>query len=318
MQGIFIMREIGGIFLSEDRFKQAEFATVIGIVGNIVLAIVKGFVGIIADSKALVADAVHSASDVIGSIAVFVGLRVAKEPPDDDHPYGHGKAESIAAIIVAVLLFLVGLEIGKSSIEAFFEEIHPPKKIAIIAVVLSIIVKEAMFRYKYKVGKRINSDAVIINAYEHRSDVFSSFAALIGIVGAIIGGHFTIEWLVYLDPVAGIFVSLLVLKMAWNLGGDAIHNTLDHVLHEEDTIPLKETVMKDPDVKRIDELHAREHGHYVIIDLKISVDPHITVEEGHRVGKRVKKRLMEHENVRNVFVHINPYSPESCVEEEKE
>ncbi|WP_243386205.1 cation diffusion facilitator family transporter [Bacillus kexueae] len=296
--------------MSDDRFKQAEFATIIGIVGNVVLAIVKGVIGMMANSKALIADAVHSASDVVGSLAVFVGLRVAKEPPDDDHPYGHGKAESIAAIIVAVLLFLVGLEIGKSSIESFFEEIHPPKTMAIFAVVLSIVVKEAMFRYKYNVGKRIKSDAVIINAYEHRSDVFSSFAALIGIVGAIIGGYLQIDWLIFLDPVAGIFVSLLVLKMAWKLGGDAIHNTLDHVLHDEDTVPLRETVLNEPEVKRIDELHAREHGHYVIVDLKISVDPDMTVEEGHRVGKRVKKRLMEHENVRNVFVHINPYSPE--------
>lgn len=296
--------------MSDDRFKQAEFATIIGIVGNVVLAIVKGVIGMMANSKALIADAVHSASDVVGSLAVFVGLRVAKEPPDDDHPYGHGKAESIAAIIVAVLLFLVGLEIGKSSIESFFEEIHPPKTMAIFAVVLSIVVKEAMFRYKYNVGKRIKSDAVIINAYEHRSDVFSSFAALIGIIGAIIGGYLQIDWLIFLDPVAGIFVSLLVLKMAWKLGGDAIHNTLDHVLHDEDTVPLRETVLNEPEVKRIDELHAREHGHYVIVDLKISVDPDMTVEEGHRVGKRVKKRLMEHENVRNVFVHINPYSPE--------
>ncbi|PGT80642.1 cation diffusion facilitator family transporter, partial [Bacillus sp. AFS040349] len=102
-----------------DRFKQAEFAAMIGVVGNIVLAIVKGAVGVIAESRALVADAVHSASDVAGSLAVFIGVRAAKQPPDEDHPYGHGKAESIAAIIVAVLLFLVGLEIGKSSFESF-------------------------------------------------------------------------------------------------------------------------------------------------------------------------------------------------------
>jgi len=294
--------------LSEDRFKQAEFATIIGIIGNIVLAIIKGVIGFISESRALIADAVHSASDVAGSLAVLIGLRVAKEPPDEDHPYGHGKAESIAAIIVAVLLFIVGLEIGMSSFEAFFEEVHAPKTLAIYAVIISIIVKEAMFRYKFYIGKKINSDAVIVNAYEHRSDVFSSFAALIGIVGAIIGESVNIDWLIYLDPVAGLFVAILVMRMAWKLGAESIHNTLDHVLHEEDTEILKQTVLEDQDVKRIDELHAREHGHYVIIDLKISVDPNMTVEEGHRVGKRVKKRLMKHENVRNVFVHINPYS----------
>lgn len=295
--------------LAEDRFKQAEFATKIGIIGNVVLAIVKGVIGLISESKALIADAVHSASDVAGSLAVLIGLRVAKEPPDEDHPYGHGKAESIAAIIVAVLLFIVGLEIGISSFESFFEEVQAPKSMAIYAVILSIVVKEAMFHYKFHIGKKINSDAVIVNAYEHRSDVFSSFAALIGIIGAIIGEAINIDWLIYLDPVAGLLVAVLVMKMAWKLGRESIHNTLDHVLHEEDTELFKQAVLEDHDVKRIDELHAREHGHYVIIDLKISVDPHMTVEEGHRVGKRVKKRLMRHENVRNVLVHINPYFP---------
>lgn len=293
-----------------DRFKQAEFAAMIGVVGNIVLAIVKGVVGVIAESRALVADAVHSASDVAGSLAVFIGVRAAKQPPDEDHPYGHGKAESIAAIIVAVLLFLVGLEIGKSSFESFFEEIEAPKPLAIYAVILSIVVKEWMFRYKFRLGKRIKSDAIIVNAYEHRSDVYSSIAALAGIGAAIIGQKMGIDWLVYADPVAGLFVAILVIKMAWKLGAESIHTTLDHVLHDEDVVDLKDTVSKISEVKKIDELHAREHGHYVIVDIKVSVDPHITVEEGHNIGKLVKEKLMsEHDHVQNVMVHINPYSP---------
>lgn len=297
--------------LSEkDRFKQAEFAAMVGVVGNIILAILKGVVGVISESRALVADAVHSASDVAGSLAVFIGVRAAKQPPDEDHPYGHGKAESIAAIIVAVLLFLVGIEIGKSSFESFFEDIEAPKTLAIYAVVLSIIVKESMFRYKYRLGKRIKSDAIIVNAYEHRSDVYSSIAALAGIGAAIAGQKMGMDWLVYADPVAGLFVSLLVIKMAWKLGSESIHTTLDHVLHEEDIVGLKETVSKISEIKKIDELHAREHGHYVIVDIKVSVDPHISVEEGHNIGKLVKEKLMsEHEHVQNVLVHINPYSP---------
>jgi cation diffusion facilitator family transporter len=294
----------------EDRFKKAEFAAIVGIVGNIVLAIVKYVIGIYANSKALIADAVHSASDIAGSLAVLIGLRAAKKPPDEDHPYGHGKAESIAAIIVAILLLLVGVEIGKSSVEAFFDPIEPPKIVAVVAVMISIIVKESMFRYKYKLGKKLNSDALIVNAYEHRSDVYSSIAALIGIGAAIIGGMLEIDWLVYADPLAGVIVSLMVLKMAWDLGKESIHNTLDHVLHDEDTKDLRKIVEKVPEVKKIDMLHAREHGHYVIIDLKISVDPQMTVEEGHRVSKRVKEKLLEVANVQNVFVHINPYNAE--------
>ncbi|MEL3973972.1 cation diffusion facilitator family transporter [Rossellomorea oryzaecorticis] len=293
----------------EERFRKAEFAAMVGIVGNILLAIIKWGAGAAGNSRALIADAVHSASDVVGSLAVFIGLRAAKQPPDQDHPYGHGKAESIAAIIVAVLLFLVGIEIGKSSIESFFHPLSPPGMIAIYAVIFSIIVKEAMFQYKYRLGKRLKSDALIVNAYEHRSDVFSSIAALVGISASILGGKLEIDWLVYADPVAGLFVALLVLRMAWHLGKESIHNTLDHVLHEEDIIPLRKIVESVPDVKEINELHAREHGHYVIIDLKISVDPFMTVEDGHRVGKAVKKKLMEESNVNDVFVHINPYNP---------
>jgi cation diffusion facilitator family transporter len=299
------------VFLEgKDRFKEAEFAAMVGVVGNILLAIIKWWVGVTAGSRALVADAVHSASDVAGSFAVYIGVRAAKQPPDRDHPYGHGKAESIAAIIVAVLLFLVGVEIGKSSIESFFVEIEAPKSLAIYAVILSIVVKEAMFRYKYKLGKRIKSDAIIVNAYEHRSDVYSSLAALVGIGAAIVGQKVGISWLVYADPVAGLFVSLLVLRMAYKLGAESIHTTLDHVLHDEDTAELREIILTVPEVKKIDSLFAREHGHYVIVDLKISVDPYMTVEDGHQVGKRVKEKLLEHSNVQDVFVHINPYSEE--------
>ncbi|MEH7343619.1 cation diffusion facilitator family transporter [Bacillus sp. JJ1532] len=280
----------------------------LGIVINIVLAIVKWGIGVYAGSRALIADAVHSASDIAGSLAVYLGLKAAKQPPDDDHPYGHGKAESISAIIVAVLLLFVGFEIGKSSVTAFFKPIEAPKTIAIAAVIFSIIVKEALFRYKYKLGRELNSDALIVNAYEHRSDVYSSFAALAGIGAAIIGGKLGIDWLEYADPVAGVIVSLMVIQMAWSLGKESIHNTLDHVLHEEDTLELREAVESVKEVKKINQLHAREHGHYVIIDLKISVDPNMTVEEGHRVGKKVKEKLLKMNNVHNVFVHINPYN----------
>lgn len=291
-----------------ERFKKAEFAALVGVVGNIVLAALKGWVGVVANSRALVADAVHSASDVAGSMAVYIGLKAAKQPPDEDHPYGHGKAENIAAIIVAVLLLIVGFEIGKSSFQAFFEPIEAPKALAIYAVIISIIVKEAMFRYKYNLGKRIKSDAIIVNAYEHRSDVFSSIAALIGIAGAVLGGYIGVDWLVYLDPVAGIVVALLIIKIAWKLGSESIHNTMDHVMHEEDTEEFRTVVLTVPGVMKLDSLHAREHGHYVIIDLKISVDPYITVEDGHQIGKRVKAKLMENKEVQDVFVHINPYS----------
>lgn len=295
---------------TEERFKKAEFAAVVGVVGNIALAIIKGVLGVMGNSRALIADAANSASDVLGSIAVFVGLRAAKQPPDKEHPYGHGKAESIAAIIVSVLLFVVGIEMGRGSVEAFFHPISAPNMLAVYGALVSIIIKEILFRYTIRIGKKVKSDAIIVNAYDHRSDVFSSLAALIGIGCAILGGGYNLPWLQYADPLAGVLVCLLILKMAWTVGAESIHNTLDHVLHDEETVELRKVVETVPDVKKINELYAREHGHYVIVDIKIAVDPYMTVEEGHRVGKKVKEKLMKVNHVYNVLVHINPYSPE--------
>src|SRR5690606_20264211 len=148
------------------------------------------------------ADAVHSFSDVVGSLAVLIGIRAAKLPPDRDHPYGHGKAESIAAIIVAAVLFIVGAQIGYGSAKAMFAPALTPSILAVYITIFSIIVKDAMFQYKYRLAKKLNSDALITNAWEHRSDVFSSIAALIGIGGAVLGGYWGIPLMVYLDPLA--------------------------------------------------------------------------------------------------------------------
>ncbi|WP_245732948.1 cation diffusion facilitator family transporter [Salipaludibacillus aurantiacus] len=292
------------------RYKKVRFGAWIGITGNVVLAVLKGIIGMLADSRALVADAVHSASDVVGSVAVLIGIRAAKQPPDEDHPYGHGKAETVTAIIVAVLLFVVGLEIAISAVRSFYEPIAVPGIIAIYAILFSIVVKELMFRYKIFLGKKYKSDALVTDAWHHRSDVFSSLAALVGVGASIVGGNIGLDWLVYMDPAAGIFVSLLIMKMGWKLGSEAIHNTLDHVLHEEDTVEMFEKAGRVKGVMKIDELLAREHGHYVIVDIKIAVDPQITVEEGHSIGKEVKKELMEDGYVQDVRVHINPYTRE--------
>lgn len=289
------------------RYKKVRFAAWVGIIGNIILAIVKAIIGLMSNSKALIADAAHSASDVIGSVVVLIGVRAAKMPPDRDHPYGHGKAESVAAIIVAVLLFIVGFEIAVRAVHSFFEPVVVPKMMAIYAVLFSIIVKEAMFRYKHYLGNKYKSEALVTDAWHHRSDVFSSLAALVGIGAALLGGYLNITWLVYGDAVASAFVAILIAKMAWSLGQQSIHNALDHVLHDEDTVEMKRAAQEVDGVMNIDEFHAREHGHYVIIDIKIAVHPYITVEEGHAIGKQVKERLMEDKQVQDVLVHINPY-----------
>jgi len=297
--------------MKDERFKKAEFAAWVGILSNIGLAVVKGIIGYIANSKALIADAVNSASDVVGSLAVLIGLRAAQKPPDEDHPYGHGKAESIAAIIVSMILFIVGLEVGYASLQSLFGPLGAPGMIAVVVALMSMIIKEALFRYKYSLGKKLNSQALIANAWDHRTDVYSSLAAVIGIGGAVLGGKWGIPILLYLDPIAGIIVSIIVLKMAYNIMKESVHNTLDKVMHAEDAKGLVQAVEKVEGVLSVDQLLAREHGHYVIVDVKIAVNPNISVEKGHAIGKQVKTKLIEDfNNVHDVMVHINPYQSE--------
>ncbi|SDY20171.1 cation diffusion facilitator family transporter [Evansella caseinilytica] len=293
----------------DKRFKQAEMATWLGIVVNGLLAIMKGIIGWIAGSKALLADAVHSASDVVGSVAVLAGLRTAQKPPDEEHPYGHGKAENIAAIIVAILLIVVGIEIAISSSRTFIGEPPvAPGEIALLAIVISIIVKELIFQYKYRLAKKINSSALMAEAWHHRSDVLSSVAALFGVGGAVIGKQLDYPLLVYLDPLAGLIVSLFIIKVGYSLAKDASLVMMEKVLAAEETKVFFETAADIQGVKRVDELLARTHGHYIVIDIRVSVDPDISVEEGHLISKNVKKALLTNfTEIKKVFVHINPY-----------
>ncbi|TMV52883.1 cation transporter [Paenibacillus mesophilus] len=297
--------------MSDQRFQKAQFAAWVGIFGNIALAVMKGIVGWLSGSKALLADAANSASDVAGSVAVLIGLKAAKRPADEDHPYGHGKAESVSAIVVSVLLLLVGLEIGYNSVKTIVNGVgEAPKEYALIAIGISIVVKEFLFQYNFRLGKKLSSHALIASAWDHRTDVMSSVAVLIGVGGALLGGYSGQPLLYYLDPAAGLFVACLVLRMGYKLVKESIHTTIDHVLHQEETEELLETALRVKGVIAVNELRAREHGHYVIVDIKISVNPKITVIEGHDIGKSVKHQLLgKFSHVSDVFVHVNPYDP---------
>mgnify|MGYP001486714581 CR=1 FL=1 len=295
----------------KQRFAKAEFAAWMGIAGNLGLALLKGVAGWLSGSKALLADAFNSASDVAGSIAVLIGLKASQMPPDKDHPYGHGKAEPIAAIIVSVLILVVGLEVGMNAIQTLTSGVSaPPAWYALVAIFFSIIVKEAMFQYKYRLGRKIASHSLVASAWDDRSDVYSSLAALLGVGGALIGQWAGISALYLLDPLAGLFVALLILRTGYRLVMESIHNTMDHVLHDEDASELLETIQSVKGVIAVDDLRAREHGHYVIVDVKISVNPKISVMEGHGIAKAVKQELMRrHEHVTDVLIHVNPYDP---------
>ncbi|MEI3607338.1 cation diffusion facilitator family transporter [Pseudogracilibacillus sp. SE30717A] len=286
-------------------------ATWVGIIVNIFLTIIKVIGGILSGSRALLADALHSASDIVGSAVILFAVRISNKPPDEEHPYGHGKAENIASIIVALLLIVVGIEISVSSLKVFFGELpKAPGTLALIILLISIVIKEILFYYKFYLGKKYQSTALISEAWHHRSDSLSSLAALAGVGLALLGEKFNLPFLVYGDAVAGIIVSVIVIKVGYQLIKGSATVILEKVLEEDEIEIYKKTVLAIDGVLRIDQLLARTHGSYVIIDIKLSVDPNITVEEGHTIAANAKQALLDtHKEVEDVLVHINPYQP---------
>lgn len=284
-------------------------ATWAGIIINLLLAIIKGIGGLLAGSRALLADALHSASDIVSSVVILFAVKIANKPPDEEHPYGHGKAENVAAIIVALLLIIVGIEISIASVKVLFgQKPTAPGSIALIIIFISIALKEGLFHVKYYIGKKYRSTALISDAWHHRSDSLSSIAALLGVGSAILGDKYHISWLLYGDALASIIVSIIVIKVGYSLAKESSLIVMEKVLAQEDIQDYKDTVNNIEGVLRIDQMFARTHGSYVIVDIKISVDPHISVKKGHDIAKNVRQTLMiEHDDIEDVLVHVNPY-----------
>lgn len=297
--------------MSHQRYVKAEFAAWLGIAGNLALALLKGVIGWAANSKALFADALYSASVAAGSFTELAGFRSARRPFDEDHPYGRRKADPITAMIVSVLLIIFGVEFGISALKSIKNGITaPPHWAALVPIVFSIIVKEAMFRYKTILGQKLAGKVLAANAWGQRSGVYPSVIALIGVAGAIAGRWLGRPELYYLDPIAGLLVSALVAHLGYKMMMESVHNSSDQVLHDEDAAELISTVQRVDGVITVDDLRAREHGHYVIVEVKISVNPRISVAEGHDIAKTTKNLLMKRFiHVSDVLIHVNPYDP---------
>lgn len=289
--------------------RQGKRIAYLNAVMNVILALGKGLIGVVGHSDALIADAVHSAADLIGSFAVIVGLRIAEKPPDEDHPYGHGKAELIAAIIVAGFLVAASVEVGYTSAMSLVHKPKAPDVIAAYAALGAIVIKEILYQFNMRIGKRLRSKSLVASAKDHRSDVYASFAAFVGISLAILGAHFHIVWLRYMDGIAGVFVAILVFKMAIGIAKDSLNSLMDRVVLEEENLsPYRALVERVAGVRRIDAIRVRDHGQYFIVDLEIGVDANITVAAGHDIAAEVRRVMREERpRIQDVFVHVNPY-----------
>jgi len=280
----------------------------ISLISNVFLTIMKITAGLLLASPVLLADGVHNAGDIIATVAALTSSMISNKPADEDHPYGHGKAEVVASAFVAVILALAAFWIAYQSIGAMFEPPGGESWLALGAAALSLVWKQALYVYTLRVGKATNSKSVLATAYDHLADVYASLAAVLGIGLAMAGERFDWAWAAYGDPIAGVIVSLLVLKLAYELGREAVNVLMEHNVEPDKLAHYEALLRTDDNVKRIDRVRAREHGHYIIVDVRVGVPHDYTIQQGHDISRQLKKLIMDYDpDVIEVMIHLNPW-----------
>ena len=285
-----------------DGYKKGVKTSFITIFVNLTLSIFKIIAGIIGKSNAMLADGVHTASDVLTTIVVLLGLKISNKEADENHPYGHEKYELIFAKILSLLLFITGLFIGIEGIKVLKSgDIKIPGKIALIAALISIIVKEGMYRYTIKVAKEIRSLSMEADAWHHRSDALSSVGTFLGILGARLG-------LLILDPILAIVVSLVIIKIGVDLYLQSIKGLVDESADNKIVKGIEELSLSIEGVHGIKNLKTRIFGSRIYVDIDIYVDGNISVIEGHNIAEKVHDIIEEKVvDVKHCMVHVEPY-----------
>ncbi|MBU0579559.1 MAG: cation diffusion facilitator family transporter [Candidatus Margulisbacteria bacterium] len=285
----------------KQRYQKGIKATLISILINFFLVIIKFSAGFFGQSQAMIADAAHSFSDFISDFVVYFGFKIAKKPKDATHPYGHGKVETIVGLIIGFMLLAIGFEIFMQACGSFKTNIPRPSILALNAAILSIIFKEWLYQYNVNIGKLLKSPALIANAWHHRSDAYSSIAALVGITAARLG----YPWM---DPVAAIVVGIFVVKVALEILWETASELSEKSIDKKTIQKIKEIVKKVKGVKSMHKLRTRKFGAEIILDLHIQVQPNLTVEQGHLIATQVKNVIKkEITNVQSVLVHTEPF-----------
>lgn len=290
---------------SMDNNQIAMKVSAVSIAINLILSVLKLIAGIVAHSGAMVSDAIHSASDVGSTLIVIVGVRLSGKQSDQEHPYGHERMECVSSIILSGLLLATGIGIGISGLENIVKstsgkEIEIPGMLALIAAVVSIVVKEWMFWYTRGAAKKINSGALMADAWHHRSDAMSSVGAFVGIFGARMGYPI-------LDPIASVVICLLIGKASIDIFRDAVDKMVDRSCDRQTEESIRRTVLSVEGVKRVDLLQTRLFGSKIYVDLEIAADGTQTLDEAHQIAEHVHHAI-EHTfpDVKHCMVHVNP------------
>ncbi len=287
-----------------DFEKTAMRVSFVSIAVNIILSVFKLLAGIFADSAAMVSDAVHSASDVFSTIVVIIGIKISSKASDKNHPYGHERLECVAAIILSTILAVTGFGIGYTAlmkiISGEYAALSIPGRLALVAAIVSIVMKEGMYWYTRISAKRIESGALMADAWHHRSDALSSVGAFIGIGGAMLG--FPV-----LDTVASIVICFFIEKAAYDIFKDAVDKMVDKACDDELEEALKQCALSQEGVLGIDLLRTRVFGNKIYVDIEISADANETLREAHSIAEKVHESIEENfTKVKHIMVHVNP------------
>lgn len=291
----------------EARYQDARRVTLVGAAVNIVLSVLKVLAGWLGSSHALIADGIHSLSDLATDVVVLVAAKHGAKDADEEHPYGHGRIETLATVALGIVLILVAFGIGYDAVRRLFEpaQLLLPGMLALSAAIVSVLVKEALYHYTVAVAKKLRSNLLRANAWHHRSDAISSVVVVVGVIGSMAG-------LAYLDAVASVVVAVMVAKIGWDLGWHSAHELIDRGLEQEDVDNIRKRIMAVDGVRAMHDLRTRRMGGNAFVDVDVLVDPSLTVSEGHRIGEEVLKRLNQDiDEVTDVTVHIDPEDDET-------
>ena len=293
---------------SDNRYQQIKKVTLVGAFVNAFLALGKILLGFFGQSQALIADGVHSLADLVSDIIVVYAAKHGSREADEEHPYGHGRIETVVEVLLGFMLVAVALGITIDAVSRIHnpEFLLSPTWYALLAAFLSIIANEGLFQYTLRVGRKIKSNLLIANAWHHRTDAISSIIALIGIAGALLGFPL-------LDAMAAIGVSLLISKVGWGISYRAFKELIDTALDTEKVKQIEELILSVDGVKAVHSLRTRRMGAYALVDVHILVvNSRISVSEGHQISEKVTYRLLNHvDEISDVVVHIDPEDDEN-------
>jgi cation diffusion facilitator family transporter len=287
--------------LVESRALAASRSTWVSVVVNLVLSIVQVLVGVLTKSQALVADGVHSLSDLVSDFVVLWASRHSKKDPDADHPYGHQRFENAASLFLGVLLLAVGAGMlwNATQLIQHHDEIPTVDASALWVALAALVSKELLFRYMLMVAKEVKSSMLVANAWHARSDAASSLVVGLGILGNMAGYPL-------LDPIAALIVGLMVAKMGWGFGWSALHDLVDRSANLAEVEAITDTIRQTPGVRDVHDLRTRKMGDMILVDVHLGVDKHLTVEAGHAIAVDAQERVLQRHRVLSLMTHVDP------------